>query len=70
MKRCDVCGQAVESGVVVCGACRELTVRLPETEEELESLHRAVMKACGDCDVQQVAATLQVLKERKGNMAW
>lgn len=70
MKRCDVCGQAVESGVVVCGACRELTVRLPETEEELESLHRAVMKACGDCDVQQVAATLQVLKERKENGKW
>ena len=70
MKRCDVCGQAVESGVVVCGACRELTVRLPRTEEELESLHRAVMKACGDCDVQQVAATLQVLKERKENGTW
>ena len=70
MKRCDVCGQAVESGVVVCKACRELTVRLPETEEELESLHRAVMKACGDCDVQQVAATLQALKDRKENGKW
>lgn len=39
MKRCDVCGQAVESGVVVCGACRDLIVRLTGTPEELESLH-------------------------------
>lgn len=70
MKRCDVCGQAVESGVVVCGACRPLVVRLPGTEEELEHLHRAVVKACGDCDVQQVAATLQALKERKENGKW
>lgn len=70
MKRCDVCGKPMESGVVMCGACRELTVRLPGTEEELESLHRAVVKACGDCDVQQVAATLQALKDRKENGKW
>ena len=70
MKRCDICGKEMCSGVVVCGACRELTVRLPGTEKELESLHRAVVKACGDCDVQQVAATLQALKNRKENGAW
>ena len=70
MKRCDVCGKPMESGVVVCGERRDLIVRLPGTEEELEHLHRAVVKACGDCDVQQVAATLQVLKERKENGKW
>lgn len=58
MKRCDVCGKPMESGVVVCGACRPLVVRLPGTEEELEHLHRAV------------AATLQVLKDRKENGTW
>lgn len=60
----------MESGVVVCGACRDLIVRLPGIEEELERLHRAVVKACGDCDVQQVAATLQALKDRKENGTW
>ena len=70
MKRGDVCGQAMESGVVVCGAGRELMVRLPGTEEELAHMHRAVVKACGDCDVQQVAAPLQVQKERKENGTW
>lgn len=70
MKRCDVCGQAMESGVVVCGECRELIVRLTGTEKELENLQRAVVEACGDCDVKQVAAVLQVLKERKENEKW
>lgn len=70
MKRCDFCGQAVESGMVVCGQCRPLTVMLPRNEQELEQLLKAVVEACGDCDMQQMAATLQALKERKGNMAW
>lgn len=70
MKRCDVCGQAVESGVVVCGACRDLIVRLTGTPEELENLQRAVVETCGDCDVKQVAATLQALKDRKENGTW
>lgn len=70
MKRCDICGKPMENGVVVCGACRPLVVRLPGTEEELESLHRAVVKACGDCDVKQVAAVLQALKNRKENGTW
>lgn len=70
MKRCDVCGKPMESGVVVCGACREIIVRLPGTEEELEGLHRAVVKACGDCDVKQEAAVLQALKDRKENGTW
>ena len=60
----------MESGVVVCGACRDLIVRLTGTEKELENLQRAVVEVCGDCDVQQVAATLQALKDRKENGTW
>ena len=60
----------MESGVVVCGECRDLIVRLTGTEKELENLQRAVVEVCGDCDVQQVAATLQALKDRKENGTW
>ena len=48
----------------------EVENTLEALQKEVEGRIEAVVKVCRDCDVQQVAATLQALKERKENGTW